>query len=162
MSDIPLPFDTTLFRRTLGMFATGVGVVTTQAPGGDLCGLTINSFNSVSLHPPLVVWSLNSNSTAREAFQSSAYHAINILSESQQNISNLFAGKREDKFAQLDWEPGLGGAPVLPDCCAVLEVRNTRHWEEGDHIMFIGTVERCDRSEAAPLLFFNGAYHALR
>lgn len=162
MSDIPLPFDTNTFRRTLGMFATGVGVVTVQDQTGHLYGLTINSFNSVSLHPPLIVWSLNSNSAAREAFETGDYHAINILAESQQNISNLFAGKREDKFDQVSWEPGLGNAPILPGCCAVLEVRNTKHWEEGDHIMFIGTVERCERAEVPPLLFFNGAYHTLR
>lgn len=162
MSAIPLPFDSTTFRRTLGMFATGITVITTRNREGKLFGLTVNSFNSVSLTPPLVVWSLNTSSGAREAFETSNHHAINVLAENQQAVSNLFAGRHEDRFGQVSWEPGLDGVPLLAGCCAVLEVRNRRHWEEGDHIMFIGEVVRCERSEAAPLLYFNGAYHALK
>lgn len=162
MSAIPLPFDSSTFRRTLGMFATGITVVTTRTQEGALFGLTVNSFNSVSLTPPLVVWCLNTSSAARAAFENSTHYAINVLAESQQGVSNLFAGKREDKFEQVAWEPGLDGAPLLAGCCAVLEVRNRRCWEEGDHLMFIGEVVRCERNEVAPLLYFNGAYHALK
>jgi flavin reductase (DIM6/NTAB) family NADH-FMN oxidoreductase RutF len=162
MSSPALPFDSSTFRRTLGMFATGIAVVTTRAANGHLFGLTINSFNSVSLTPPLILWSLGVNSAAREAFENCEYYAINILSAEQESVSNLFSSKLADRFSQVSWEPGLGDAPVLAGCCAVFEVRNRSHQIEGDHLLFIGEVARCDRSEANPLLFFNGKYRQLK
>lgn len=156
-----LPFDSTTFRRTMGMFATGITVVTARARDGSLIGLTVNSFNSVSLTPPLIVWSLATNSTVREVLESCTHYAVNVLADDQEVLSNLFASKAADRFAGVDWEPGLGGAPILAGCCAVFEVRNSIRYPGGDHVVFIGEVERCDRSEREPLLFFNGRYRRL-
>ncbi|MDQ7988294.1 MAG: flavin reductase family protein [Candidatus Dactylopiibacterium sp.] len=156
-----LAFDSTTFRRTLGMFATGITVVTARAEDGSLVGLTVNSFNSVSLTPPLIVWSLAGNSTVRHVLESCSHYAINVLASDQEALSNLFASKAADRFAGVEWEPGLGGAPLLAGCCAVFEVRNKLRYPGGDHVIFIGDVERCDRSERTPLLFFNGRYARL-
>ncbi|WP_018605442.1 flavin reductase family protein [Uliginosibacterium gangwonense] len=161
MSTESLSFDATTFRRTLGMFATGIAVITARARDGKPIGLTISSFNSVSLEPPLIVWSLANNSTLREELENCSHYAINVLAKNQQDISNLFASKAEDRFAKLTWEDGLGGAPVLEGCCAVFEVRNTQRYPGGDHVIFIGEVERCDKAEHEPLVFFGGKYRQL-
>jgi len=161
MSTPALSFDSSTFRRTLGMFATGITVITARAKDGSLIGLTVSSFNSVSLNPPLIVWSLANTSTVRAVLEDCAYYAVNVLADDQEAISNLFASKAADRFAGVDWEPGLGGAPVLAGCCAVFEVRNTLRYPGGDHLIFVGEVERCDRADRAPLLFFNGQYHRL-
>ncbi|KAF7599328.1 MAG: nitrilotriacetate monooxygenase [Candidatus Dactylopiibacterium carminicum] len=161
MSTPALAFDSTTFRRTLGMFATGITVITARASDGSLIGLTVNSFNSVSLDPPLIVWSLGNSSGARAALEQCEYYAVNVLAVDQQALSNLFASKVADRFADVLWEPGLGGAPLLAGCCAVFEVRNRQRIAGGDHQIFIGEVERCERSEREPLLYFNGAYRTL-
>jgi len=161
MSTPDLPFDSNTFRRTLGMFATGITVITARASDGNLIGLTVNSFNSVSLTPPMVVWSLANTSTARAELEASPYYAINVLAADQENLSNLFASKAADRFAKVAWKPGLGGAPLLVGCSAVFEVRNALRHPGGDHVIFVGEVERCDRTERAPLIFFNGKYHQL-
>lgn len=156
-----LSFDATTFRRTLGMFATGIAIVTARNGRGEPIGLTINSFNSVSLAPPLVVWSLANSSALREDLEACEYYAINILAADQEDLSNRFASRNGDRFAGLRWEEGLGGAPLLEGCCAVFEVRNSQRLPGGDHVVFISEVVRCDRSEQAPLVFFNGQYRQL-
>lgn len=161
MSTPALTFDSTTFRRTLGMFATGIAVITARARDGSLIGLTVSSFNSVSLSPPLIVWSLANTSTVREVLETCEYYAVNVLAADQEALSSLFASKVADRFAGVVWEPGLGGAPVLAGSCAVFECRNALRYPGGDHVMFIGEVERCDRSERDPLLFFNGSYRQL-
>lgn len=161
MSTPALSFDSTTFRRTLGMFATGITVITAQAKDGSLIGLTVNSFNSVSLNPPLIVWSLANTSTVRSVLETCEYYAVNVLADDQEALSALFASKAADRFAGVDWEPGLGGAPLLAGCSAVFEVRNSQRHPGGDHLVFIGEVERCDRSEREPLVFFNGRYRRL-
>ncbi|NSL56122.1 flavin reductase family protein [Uliginosibacterium aquaticum] len=161
MTSPALAFDSSTFRRTLGMFATGITVITAQAKDGSLVGLTANSFNSVSLTPPMIVWSLGNNSGVREVLERCEYYAVNVLADDQEALSNLFASKAADRFAGVDWEPGLGGAPVLAGCAAVFEVRNSLRYPGGDHVIFIGEVARCDRSEREPLLFFNGRYRKL-
>ncbi len=161
MTSPALAFDSTTFRRTLGMFATGITVITARAADGSLVGLTASSFNSVSLDPPLIVWSLGNNSGVREVLEGCEYYAINVLADDQEALSNLFASKAADRFAGVEWEPGLGGAPVLAGCAAVFECRNRLRYPGGDHLIFIGEVERCDRSEREPLIFFNGRYRKL-
>ncbi|MBK9217457.1 MAG: flavin reductase family protein [Uliginosibacterium sp.] len=156
-----LSFDATTFRRTLGMFATGIAVITARDRHGNPVGLTISSFNSVSLAPPLVVWSLANDSTLRETLEACEHYAINVLAADQEDISNRFASRTGDRFAGLRWEEGLGGAPLLEGCCAVFEVRNSQRLPGGDHVVFISEVIRCDRSEQAPLVFFNGQYRQL-
>jgi flavin reductase (DIM6/NTAB) family NADH-FMN oxidoreductase RutF len=161
MSTTALAFDSTTFRRTLGMFATGITVVTARAADGSLVGLTVNSFNSVSLDPPLIVWSLTASSSLRSVFESCEYYAVNVLAADQQPLSNRFAGRSADRFAGVEWEEGLGGAPLLVGSCAIFEVRNRQRFPGGDHLVFIGEVARCERSEREPLLYFNGAYRSL-
>lgn len=156
-----LGFDSTTFRRTLGMFATGIAVITARAPDGSLVGLTVSSFNSVSLEPPLILWSLANTSTVRQILEECEYYAVNVLASDQESISNLFASKAADRFAGVVWEPGLGGAPLLAGCCAVFEVRNLQRYPGGDHVIFIGQVVRCDRGEQEPLVFFGGKYRLL-
>ncbi len=161
MSTAALAFDSTTFRRTLGMFATGITVVTARAADGSLVGLTVNSFNSVSLDPPLIVWSLTASSSLRSVFESCEYYAVNVLAADQQSLSNRFASRSADRFAGVEWEEGLGGAPLLVGSCAIFEVRNRERFPGGDHLVFIGEVARCERSEREPLLYFNGAYRSL-
>ena len=155
-------FDSRAFRNALGCFATGVTVVTAQASDGTLMGLTVNSFSSVSLDPPLVLWSLGAESPNLEGFQRASHYAVNVLSLEQESISNHFATRQPDKFSSIEWTPGLGGAPLLPGCHAHFEVRNEFHYPGGDHLIFIGHVERfSSRADSNPLLFHAGRYRQL-
>ena len=158
----PASFDSRAFRNALGCFATGVTVITAQGPDGKLMGLTVNSFSSVSLEPPLVLWSLAASSPNLEGFQRTSHYAINVLALDQEALSNHFATRQEDKFSSIEWTPGLGGAPLLPGCHAQFEVRNEFHYPGGDHLIFVGHVERFSANpEAAPLLFHGGRYRQL-
>ncbi|HET7776727.1 MAG TPA: flavin reductase family protein, partial [Azospira sp.] len=115
---VPAPFDCRAFRNALGGFATGVTVVTAMAADGSPVGLTISSFNSVSLEPPLVLWSLSANSPSLGVFETASHFTVNVLAADQDEISNRFASRLEDKFGGIAWQPGLGGAPVLGGLCA--------------------------------------------
>ena len=157
------PFDSRELRDTLGRFATGVTVVTALAPNGMAIGLTVSSFNSVSLEPPLVLWSLSADSPNREAFETTRHYAINVLAADQADISNQFASRLADRFAGVEWRPGVGGAPLLSGCCAWFEVKNIKRVVGGDHLIFIGEVVGMDRDPARPpLLFHDGRYRQLR
>jgi flavin reductase (DIM6/NTAB) family NADH-FMN oxidoreductase RutF len=150
------------FRRTLGSFATGVTVVTTRDAAGLAAGITINSFNSLSLQPPMVLWSLGADRVRAEAFQSCKTYAVNVLADDQEALSRRFAQRmQDDPFAGISYTSGLGGAPLLKGCCAWLEVRNASRHRHGDHILFIGTVERLHCAAAAPLIFHSGRYRRL-
>ncbi|HMM54831.1 MAG TPA: flavin reductase family protein [Candidatus Desulfobacillus sp.] len=153
--------DHRALRDALGAFATGVAVVTAVRPDGRPAGLTVNSFNTVSLDPPLVLWSLSRRSPSLAAFRQASHFAVNILSAGQQALSERFARRDSDKFAGIDWQAGLGGAPLLPGCCAVLECGNEARHDGGDHLVFIGRVERFARSEAPPLVYHRGRYRFL-
>jgi flavin reductase (DIM6/NTAB) family NADH-FMN oxidoreductase RutF len=150
--------DPLLLRVALGQYATGVAVVTTTDGDGRAVGLTVNSFASVSLDPPLVLWSLGLHSACLAAFRACSHFAINVLNAEQADLSNRFATPTGDKFAGLAWSPGLGGAPLLEGCCARFECRNEAGHAGGDHIIFIGRVERFDRQERPPLVFHGGRY----
>lgn len=149
------------FRNSLGMFATGITVVTTRTPAGVPIGLTVNSFNSVSLDPPLIVWSLSNDLPSRSVFEGCEYYAINVLAEDQAELSQRFASRLDDKFAGLDFETGVGGIPLLKGCCARFECRNTVRHEGGDHLVFISEVLSFDREDRQPLLYFAGGYRRL-
>jgi len=147
-------------RRALGCFATGVTVVTTVAEGGVLVGLTVNSFNALSLDPPLVLWSLGVASTLRKNFEAASYFAVNVLSDGQLALSRRFASRSAHRFAELNLRSGAGGAPLLPDCAAWFECRTVSRERRGDHLLFIGEVERFAASTRKPLLFLHGHYAA--
>jgi flavin reductase (DIM6/NTAB) family NADH-FMN oxidoreductase RutF len=147
------------FRAALGMFATGVTIVTARDTQGAPVGLTANSFNSVSLSPPLVLWSLARNAGSMPAFERGSHYAINILAADQHLLAERFAGKAVDRFEGVVFREGAGGAPILDGSAAVFECFNRSRYEEGDHVIFVGEVERCHRRAGAqPLIFHGGRY----
>ncbi|HSW15712.1 MAG TPA: flavin reductase [Ramlibacter sp.] len=152
------PFDPKDFRRALGMFATGVTIVTARTPDGAPVGVTANSFNSVSLTPPLVLWSLAKNARSLQAFSAAEHWNVHILAEDQVAMSNLFARAGEDKFGDLRLDAGLTSAPLLHACSARFQCRTMFQYEGGDHIIFVGEVIGYDRSERPPLLYVTGDY----
>lgn len=158
---IPPNFAPSEFRKALGMFATGVTIVTARSAQGQLVGLTANSFNSVSLSPPLVLWSLARAAGSMSAFSTGSHYAINILSAEQQELARKFAARDSDRFAGVAFTPGASGAPLLEGAVATFECFNRSRYEEGDHVIFVGEVERCShRDGASPLLFHGGKFYA--
>lgn len=148
-------------RDTFGRFATGITVVTARAANGTPVGLTVNSFSSVSLHPPLILWSMATHLPSLPTFEGCEYYAINVLAHDQRAFSQRFATRDLDKFSGLDCRDGLGGAPLLPDCCAWLECRNTQRHPGGDHVVFISEVVRHETGRGEPLIYFGGRYRLL-
>jgi 3-hydroxy-9,10-secoandrosta-1,3,5(10)-triene-9,17-dione monooxygenase reductase component len=161
MADTAATFDTREFRRALGTFPTGVAVVTTRAASGAFVGLTINSFTSVSLEPPLVLWALNATSPNLGAFDRAPYFAVNILAEDQVELSKRFAAPVGNKFARLEVHAGLEDMPLIAGCAAHLQCRTYARHNGGDHVLFIGHVERFGYdSQKRPLVFYSGRYLA--
>lgn len=152
------PFDPSGFRRALGMFATGVTIVTARAGDGAPVGMTANSFNSVSLDPPMVLWSLAKSARSLPVFHAAEHWNVHILANEQNDLANRFARAGEDKFAGLALEPALADAPLLAGCAARFQCRTVFRYEGGDHIIFVGEVIGFDQSEAAPLLYVSGEY----
>lgn len=146
------------FRNALGAYATGVTVITAATPDGKRAGLTCNSFASVSLNPPLVLWSLVVYSPSMSIFQNASHFAVNVLGASQQALATQFATRSEDKFAGVSWKPGLGDAPVLADAVATFQCRAADRYHGGDHIIFLGAVEAYAYNRAEPLLFACGSF----
>ncbi|MGQ0709681.1 MAG: flavin reductase family protein [Rhodoferax sp.] len=153
------PFTTAQLRQALGMFATGVTIVTACTPRGEPVGVTVNSFNAVSLSPALVLWSLARKAGTLSAFQTSSHYAINVLSCEQQALAQRFAARVEDRFAGVSWHAGRGGAPLIGGAIAQFECRQRSQYTEGDHVIFVGLVERCQHlAEGTPLLFHGGRF----
>ncbi len=156
------PFlDTRSLRDALGEFATGVAVVTACSRDGQSVGVTINSFASVSLDPPLVLWSLGLQSPSIGVFEACSHYAVNILAADQVELSQRFSQSQNDKFAGIETKVGAGGAPILPGCSAWFECRNELRYPGGDHIILVGHVENFSRQEKPPLIFHGGQYRAL-
>lgn len=142
------------------MFATGVTIVTARSASGAPIGLTANSFNSVSLDPPLVLWSLARGAASMAAFSAGSHYAINILSSSQKALAERFAAKNVDRWKRVAYTEGIGGAPILEGAAASFECFNRSRYDEGDHVIFVGEVERCTHaSGASPLLFHGGRFY---
>jgi len=157
----PPSFSQAEFRAALGMFATGVTIVTARAANGKLVGLTANSFNSVSLHPPLVLWSLARAAGSMAVFSAGSHYAINVLAADQLELAQRFAARNVDRWAGVTHTEGKAGAPLLAGAAAIFECYNRSRYEEGDHVIFVGEVERCaHRPGAAPLLFHGGRFYA--
>lgn len=150
--------DTRAFRRALGNFATGVTVVTAADASGRKVGVTANSFNSVSLDPPLILWSIDKRSTSHAVFEAATHFAVNVLAADQIDLSNNFARPREDRFAEIGYQAGAGGAPVLADCSARFECEKYQQVDGGDHWIMIGKVVAFDDCGRSPLLYHQGAY----
>jgi len=148
------------FRTALGMFATGVTIVTARTAEGEFVGLTANSFNSVSLDPPLVLWSLAQAAASMPVFSAGSHYAINILGADQMELANRFASKHVNRFADVEFVQGAGGAPLLAGAAATFECFNRSRYQEGDHVIFVGEVERCThRAGASPLLYHGGKFY---
>lgn len=159
MTSLPL-IDRRELRTALGAFATGVTIMTTRSPNGAFVGLTVNSFNSLSLDPPLVLWSINDVSVSLAAFEQASHFAVNILCEDQADISRRFASQVPNKFAGLEVLDGAGGIPLIAGCAAHLECRTFSHQRAGDHVLFIGQIERFSHCSKRPLIYYRGNYFA--
>ncbi|MCL4775341.1 MAG: flavin reductase family protein [Burkholderiaceae bacterium] len=150
--------DHTELRRALGSFPTGVTVITTLDADGVFVGLTVNSFNSLSLDPPLVLWSLGTRSSTRRAFEDAGRFAVNILAEDQAAISQRFASSARNRFHGVDTHAGLGGTPLIDGCAAYIECRAQSMQLTGDHLLFIGRVEQVRTAHRRPLVYVGGRY----
>ena len=158
-------FDPREFRHALGCYVTGIAVITARADDGTLAGVTVNSFASVSLAPPLVLWSLSLYSPSLAVFQHARHYAINVLAADQIEYSQRFSRPADatgSKFTGLEFDTGLGGSPLLRDACAWFECRNETRHPGGDHLIFIGQVDAFRRSERAPLLYHAGQSRTLQ
>jgi len=146
------------FRAALGAFATGVTIVTTRSTTGEDIGLTANSFNSVSLDPPMVLWSLARKSLSLPAFLESGYFAVHVLAASQEDLSITFATRGADKFSGLALTRGASGIPLLTGCSALFQCKTAFNYEGGDHVIFVGEVQEFEHFNRPPLVFHSGRY----
>lgn len=153
------PFTPDDLRAALGQFATGVTIVTARDAQGGLVGLTANSFNSVSLSPPLILWSLGIHAGTLPGFRTATHYAINVLAADQRVLAERFCRRGIDRFEGTPWSPGITGAPIIEGASAVFECSQYSQHEAGDHIVFVGKVEHCSRRVGvAPLLFHGGRF----
>jgi len=156
----PPDFDASFFRTALGRFATGVTVVTAMGEDGQPIGMTVSSFNSVSLNPPLVLWSLSRDSSSLAALQRCQRYVINILSADQLALAKRFAsGSAPERYAGVHTQRAPGGTLMLgSECAAWFECHNRSRYEEGDHVIMVGEVEHCGHSGALPLVYHAGGF----
>lgn len=160
MSAHPPSFDAPDFRRALGRFATGVTIVTACKDDQSPVGLTVSSFNSVSLEPPLVVWSLSRSSSSLATFEHCDRYVIQVLGADQMLLANRFArGTAAERFAGVPLTQAPNGTLRLDaPCAAWFECFNRSQYDEGDHIVFTGQVEHCAHTETLPLVYHAGGY----
>ena len=146
------------FRRALSCFATGVTVVTTLDEKGENVGITVSSFNSVSLEPPLILWSVGVDSMGYDVFISAKYFAVHVLALDQQELCDRFAQSGNNKFAALDCGEGIHGVPILPEFAACLECSTEHVYPGGDHKIIVGRVHRCEDRESDPLIIHRSRF----
>lgn len=155
-------FDAKAFRNACGMFATGITVVTTTTPQGEPVGMTVNSFSSVSLDPPLILWSVGNHARSFDLFSQTTHYAVHILHKEQEALSTLFASRGEEKFTNLAWTTGVAGSPILPDFAVCFQCTMEHVYPGGDHNILVGRVVAFeDRGHQAALLYFRGKYRTL-
>ena len=158
MSTSDPQIDPAEFRRALSCFATGVAVVTTVDAEGERYGMTISSFNSVSLDPPLVLWSIANKAYSHDAFTGVDYFAVHVLTMEQQELSARFAQRGIDKFEGIECRDGLHGIPILPEYAACFECRTEHCYPGGDHKIIVGRVLRLEDRESDPLIYYRGRF----
>ncbi len=149
-------------RRVFGSFATGVTVVSADTVPDGAIGMTVNSFSSLSLEPPLVLWNLQKSSDCYDAFMTAGHYGVNILHAGQEKLSRKFAGKGEHALDGVDWHRGASGCPLLDQNLASLECVVRQHYDGGDHTILVGEVLDWQLREGEPLIFYGGAYQRLR
>lgn len=154
--------ETGLFRRACALFATGVAVLTTRSADGAPHGITINSFSSLSLRPPLVMVAIDRECTFLDPFENSGHYAVNILREDQMDLSVRFAELPEGRFGGVAWRPGALGSPVIDGVLGVLECRTTQVIDAGDHRVLIGEAVEASLGAGRPLIFFHSGYTQIR
>jgi len=157
-----VPIASEEFRRACGRFATGVAVATVLDPQGRPHGITINSFSSVSLAPPLVLICLGRNVTVIDAFRAAEFFGINVLAADQREISDRFARKGLDRFANISWHRGKTTAPLLAGALATLECAIRQRIPSGDHEILVGEVVHTHVNDGSPLLFYASGYRKLQ
>jgi flavin reductase (DIM6/NTAB) family NADH-FMN oxidoreductase RutF len=150
------------FRDALAQFATGVTVIAVRRPDRRYIGFTANSFNSVSLEPPLIVWSLNQRAENLAAFETADRYAINVLAHDQIEVARRFSRPHADRFASVPYRLGVADAPLIEGCIAWFECRHHATQRAGDHVLFIGEVETCERRNGTGLVFHHGRYGTTR
>ena len=157
-----MSFESRELRDALGRFATGVCVISTVTDSGQAVGMTANSFSSVSLDPPLVLWSLQNNSDVYDVFSSPRFFAINILAREHESHSNQYAKKGEHELDGAHYRLGKHGSPLIHDALVSFECELETTHEGGDHLIIVGRVRDLhERPDGEPLLFFSGGYHKL-
>ena len=150
--------DPAQLRRALGAFVTGVTVVTTRNGNGEPVGLTVNSFNAVSLAPPLVLWSLSLRAASYESFVRASHYTVNVLAADQMPLSEAFAKTGGNKFADIAWRSGLEDMPLLEGTSASFTCSNANRYPGGDHLIFVGEVIAFEQHGRVPLAYANGRY----
>jgi 3-hydroxy-9,10-secoandrosta-1,3,5(10)-triene-9,17-dione monooxygenase reductase component len=146
------------FRRVMGQFATGVTIITAM-DGDEPAGVAANSFTSVSLDPPLVLFCVAHTSSTWPRIERARKFAVNILGEHQEEVCRLFATRGADRFGQVGWHLGVGGSPVLDDCIGYIDCEFWAEYEGGDHIIVVGKVlDFGITHDAGPLVFYQGRY----
>jgi len=151
-------FDSTHFRHALSQFATGVTVITTRLEDGSFRGLTASSFNSVSLEPPLVLWSLGAGANSLPIFSGNSHYVINVLGADQAHLAQRFSRRTENPFGDIPYELSRTGQPILSGVSAWFECHNRSRYPEGDHVIFVGEVEECAVHPQASLIFHAGQF----
>jgi flavin reductase (DIM6/NTAB) family NADH-FMN oxidoreductase RutF len=151
-------FDAAQFRQALSQFATGVTVITTRLADGSFRGLTASSFNSVSLAPPLVLWSLGVGANSLPIFSGNSHYVINVLGAEQAHLAQRFSRRTDNPFAATEYELSRTGQPILKGVSAWFECHNRSRYPEGDHVIFVGEVEECAVHPQAPLIFHGGRF----
>lgn len=154
---LPPEFDSTHFRHALSQFATGVTVITTCLEDGRFFGLTASSFNSLSLDPPLVLWSLSSSAKSLPLFTDNTHYVINVLAADQAALAERFAQRIDNRFDGVEFVLSNTGLPIIQGATAWFECHNRSRYPEGDHVIFVGEVERCD-VQPRPALVFHGGH----
>lgn len=149
------------FKAALGRFTSGVTVVTTKDADGNLHGLTVSAFCSVSMNPPLILVCILKQTGSYSSFEESKAFVVNILDESQQHISNHFASHLEDKFSGQNYELNINGLPVLADCLVNLECSLKNSYDGGDHTIFVGEIEKTTVRDGKPLIYTQGKYRQI-
>lgn len=152
--------DASDYRRALAQFATGVTIVTTRDAALRPIGLTVNSFNSVSLEPRLVLWSLALQSASLAAFEACTHYGINMLAGDQLEVAHRFATRGADRFSAGRWRDGAHAVPLLDGAVATLVARNRSRHREGDHVILVGEVIEFTAPGGTPLVFHDGRYFA--
>ena len=145
-------------RSALGRFATGVTVITCRNGDGVLVGLTANSFNSVSLDPPLVLWSMSKRAKSLEAFRTATHFGVNVLAWDQVEIAQRFSSRIPDRFAGIAFHEGEGGVPLLDGCVARFVCVTHHQYEGGDHVIFVGRVHACSAEDKPALVYYGSRY----